>query len=246
MGNGSTRVEYRTHTVYQTPPAVLKELEEQKAKLTTLEEEATKRKDPLLFKENSTELINNLAKELPRLQLTNFIKKGTGEHHIGFIGPVSAGKTSYINALFGLKLPVAVSHCTEDCSVVHKDGKNIIWDVFGSNDSFHFFDADSLSFVKDLDVCVLLFCEDPAMVANMLKVVYAINKNLIIIRTKCDLCSEDDARTIEEEKVMDGKKVNLILGTQNVKTYCISSRNVARKTGKEFDWKTVRGLMGLV
>jgi GTPase SAR1 family protein len=178
--------------------------------------------------------------------LTNFIKKSTGEHHVGFIGPVSAGKTSYINALFGLKLPTALSHCTEDCSVVHKDNKNIIWDVFGSNDTFRFFDPESLAFVKDLDVCVLLFCDDITMVSNMLKIVYAINKNLIIVRTKCDLYSEDDARTIEEEKVLDGKKANVILGTQDIKTYCISSRNVAKKTGKDFDWEIVKSLMGFV
>lgn len=246
MGGGGSRVEYVTNTVYHVPAEVTQQLEKQKSQIDQLETEAKERNDPTHFTKNAKDLVDNLAKELPKLNLTSFINKKTGEHHVGFIGPVSAGKTSCINALFGLKLPVAMSHCTETCDVVHVKGLNIIWDVFGSSNTLRFYDPESLAFIKDLDVSVLLFCDDIDMISDMLKIIYSINKRVVIVRTKADLYSEDDARTIEQEQERDTKKANEVLGTTDIKTYCISSRNVAKNNNQIFDWKAFEKTLGLI
>ncbi|HLX53899.1 MAG TPA: hypothetical protein VKR58_08155, partial [Aquella sp.] len=59
MGNGGSSCEqHHYHTVYQTPPAVQKQLEEQSTKLKELEAEAIKRSNPKLYQTNSTNLLN--------------------------------------------------------------------------------------------------------------------------------------------------------------------------------------------
>ncbi len=95
-------------------------------------------KNPQLFKPNCQQLLETFVEQLPSLNLTDYIVKQTGENHIGFIGPISAGKTSLINALFNKNLPVALGHCTDNCGVVHKENNNIIWDVSGQNDDYKF------------------------------------------------------------------------------------------------------------
>ncbi len=53
------------------------------------------------------------------------------------------------------------------------------------------------------------------MISNILKVVHKINPgNMIIIRTKVDQHSQFNLRTVEEEKILDMKKVNDLLGRQ--------------------------------
>ena len=244
MGNGGGGEIHHYTTVYQTSPAVQKELDEKTAQLKTFEKEAKIRGDPNLYKINSDNLLNNLVTKLDKMDLKDIIKKKTGENHIGFIGPISAGKTSMINALFGINLPVALGHCTDKCEVVHTVGKNIIWDVCGTNDDFKFYIAENLSFVKGLDKIVLVFDNDVAMISNMLKVIVKLNKNIIIIRTKVDQHSDSNSRSIQAEKILDKDKVKNLLGIE-FETYCVSSHNVMN--GKmQYDWNIVKTKIGLV
>lgn len=246
MGNGGSSCEqHHYHTVYQTPPAVQKQLEEQSTKLKELEAEAIKRSNPKLYQTNSTNLLNEFVKNIPKLELTDFIKKETGDNHIGFVGPISAGKTSMINVLFNKNLPIALGHCTDKCEVVHVQGKNKIWDVSGQNDDFKFYRAENLAFIKDLDKIVILTDADIQMIANILKVIHAINpNNMIIVRTKVDQHTQSNLRSITEEQQLDMQKVKDLLGVE-IKTYCVSSHNVTNGKNK-YDWDLVMERLGLV
>lgn len=240
MGGGGSSEVHHYHTEYRVPPETQKTLDAQKEQLQKFEEEAMERSDPKLFEQNAKKLMNILIEKLPTLKLTDIIKKETGEIHIGFIGQVSAGKTSMINALFGLSLPVALGHCTEECQVVHKYDHNVIWDVCGQNDDFKFYKPENLSFIKNLDICIILFDNDISMIQNFLRVVHKINPdNMVIIRTKVDQHTSSSVRTIEEECALDSRKVEELLGAP-IRTYCVSSHNVIKHTGSYYDWDIIK------
>ena len=235
MGGGDSREVHHYHTVYQVPAETQKALDEQTKKLAEIEKEAKDRHDPKFFQQNSKTLMDNFVAQLPKLELTSIIDK-RGETHIGFIGQISAGKTSLINALFNKKLPVALGHCTDKCEVVHRENHNVIWDVCGQNDDFKFYNPESLSFVKDLDICVILFDNDIAMISNFLKVVHKINPTkMILVRTKVDQYTYGHARTVAEEKALDKQKVKDLLNVP-IEVYYVSSHNIANGTGEKYDW----------
>ena len=245
MGGSGSREVHHHHTVYQVPPETQKVLEEQTQKLQEYEKDALDRHDPKLFEKNSKALMDTFVEQLPKLELTDIIEKKTGETHIGFIGQISSGKTSLINALFNKNLPIALGHCTDKCEIVHSENYNIIWDVCGQNDDFKFYDPKNLSFVKNLDKCVILFDNDIAMISNFLKVVHKINPdNMIIVRTKVDQYNKQHTRTIEEEKVLDKQKVKELLGIE-IETYCISSHNIIDGKPGIHDWDALKEALGL-
>ena len=242
MGS-SESVEHHYYPVYQVPPETQKVLDEQKEKLEVFEKEAVDRGDPKLFEKNSKVLMDNFVKELPKLELTSIIEKKTGEIHIGFLGQISSGKTSLINALYNKQLPVALGHCTDKCEIVHTENLNMIWDVCGQNDDFKFYKPENLSFIKDLDCCVILFDNDIMMISNFLKVVYKINPSkIILVRTKVDQYSSNHARTITEEKELDKKKVKDLLGT-DLDIYYVSANNIIYNQGDNYDWNALKKVL---
>lgn len=236
MGNGDS---HEVHYVYQVPPETQQLLNEQTKRIESLEKEAKEKGDPRLFEENSKKMMDTFVSQLSKLELTSIIKKKTGETHIGFVGPISAGKTSVINALFGLKLPVALGHCTQKCEVVHTENLNVIWDVCGTNDDFKFYKPESLSFIKDLDKVVIVFDNDIAMISNFLKVISTLNKNIVIIRTKLDQFQAGHARSITEEKELDKKKVKELINI-DLEIFYVSSHNVSGNKFQMFDWSSFR------
>lgn len=241
MGGGSSRVEYQT--VYVVPPETQKLITEQKQQLEKYEKEAKELADPKLYKTNATNLLNNFISGLHNLKLTEYIKKNDGEKHIGLIGPISSGKTTLINVMFNKQLKVALGHCTEKCEVVHSENGIVVWDICGSNDDYAFYNPESLSFIKSLDLCIVTFDNDVAMISNILKVVHKLNpKGVVVVRTKVDQYDSSNVRTIEEEKQLDVQKVKDLL-KDDVKVYCISSRNVDRALPNVYDWNILKEKM---
>ncbi len=246
MGGGSSRhvVEYRT--VYQMHPETQKQLEDNIQLLKQYEAEAMQQSNPKLFEANSKSLFHTFVDNLPTLKLTDFIIKNTGDHHIGFIGSVSAGKTTLINAIFDKNLPTALGHCTEECNIVHTNDHTVVWDVCGQNDDYKFYNPINLSFIKDLDKCVVVFDNDISMISNFLKIVHRINpNNLVIIRTKVDQHLASHVRTVLEEQKLDEQKVKDLLGV-SLPVYVVSAHNVLKATGDNYDWKTVKQKLGLI
>ena len=236
MGGGDSR---EVHYVYQVPPATQQLLDNQTKIIENFEKEAQEKGDPKLFQENSKKLMDTFVIQLSKLDLKSIITKKTGETHIGFVGPISAGKTSVINALFKLNLPVALGHCTEKCEVVHTESLNVIWDVCGTNDDFKFYKPESLSFIKDLDKVVILFDNDIAMISNFLKVISKLNKNIVLVRTKLDQFQAGHVRTLTEEKELDKKKVKDLIGVA-LEVYYVSAHNVSGGKFQIFDWDSFR------
>lgn len=242
MGGGGSTEYHHHHTEYLTPPEVQKELDDTKQRLQKIEEEAMKQGDPKLYKENCEQLFTTFLEKLPSLPFQSLIEKNTGEIHVGFLGPISSGKTTLINTLFGLNLPVSLGHCTQSCDMVYKKDLDCYWDVPGQNDDYKFYKPENLGFIKSLDKCLILYDNDITMISNVIKVAYAlIPDNIILVRTKVDQHTSTNMRSISEEKTRDIEEVRKLLGVE-LPVYCISSHNVS--VGKErYDWEVLKILI---
>lgn len=241
MGGGDSHEvqhHYHTTTVYQTPPAVQKQLDEAIAEVKELKAEAVAAGDPALFRENATKALEVFIRKIPELGLKDYIEKLAGEFHIGFLGNTSAGKSSIINTLYGTSEPVALDDCTKGCHIVHsylKDGRTtFVWDVAGSNDDYQYYNATHLAFVKSLDLVVIVYDNDIGMISNFVKVVHAVNTNIIFVRTKCDMKSKYDIRTVDQVKALDVSKLESLHADPIV--YAVSAHNIDNGAEETFDW----------
>ena len=248
-GSGSkthTETKHHYHTEYVPDPETVAALEKAETKIENLEKEAMEMNDPNHFNNNVGKLFNNFIEKIQSLTLNDLIHKSPGEKHYGFIGPVTAGKTTMCNTMYGTTRPVALGHCTSECEVIYTNNHGtIVWDMFGADNNFRYYDPTTLSFIKGLDYCVVLFDSDIAMVSWIIKTVYAINPNsLIVVRTKVDQCKDDSERSIEEEKIMDGVKVQELLELEEpFHTFVVSSHNVSRGEREIYDWNKLREIV---
>lgn len=229
-GGGSTETVYVPQYIYQSNPETEKKLAEVQEKLQAVEKEAQERGDPKLYQQNADKLFDTFIQSIDKLELNQCIQKKTGETHVGLIGDISCGKSTMLNALFGLKLPVALGHCTTVCEPVHavKEGNSthVYWDVPGKDGDFKFFKPENLNFPKDLDISVILYDHDISPNSNVIRVVDKICKGkVILVRTKLDQYNKTNVRTPAEEKERDRANVRSLLG-KDLPIYFISSHNV--------------------
>lgn len=244
MGNSSSHetcsvhhVHHVHHTVTAPDPAVEKARQEAEEKKARLQKEKEEAKRVEAFAEQLKKQFNNVLDGMGRLDLKDGITKAADEKHISFIGPVSAGKSTLQNVLYGLNLEVALGHMTTKCETVHTEAGLVVWDMPGEDMSFRYYKPETLSFIKSLDKCVVLFDSDITAVSWTIKVVHAINPEaLVIVRTKVDQCTEESTRTVDQEREADGVKVQKLLRLDApFKTYCISSHSVRDKR-ERYDW----------
>lgn len=234
------------HTVQAPDPEIERKAREAEAKAIALKAKAEAERVAREAKSMAEKLASSVSSTIERIKtmdLKSSIVKASGERHVGIIGPISSGKTTMQNIMFGLSNKVAMGHCTSECTRVYDKDGLIIWDTHGDDTSFRFFDPKELAFIKGLDLCVITFNSDIKAIANLLRVVYAANKNIIVVRTKVDECDGTSAKTVDEEKFLDGENVKEVLKLDDhFTTYCISSHNV--KNGKTlFDWDKVKSLI---
>lgn len=249
MGSGGskhTETIHHYHTEYVPNPETVAALAKAEEDIAILEKEAEELGDPNYFSNNIGKLFDNFVTKVSSLKLNDIIDKKPGETHVGFIGPVTAGKSSFANVMYGLTEEVALGHCTSGCEVVHTTESGlVIWDMFGADNDFKYYKPETLSFVKNLDYCVIMFDSDISVVSWIIKTIYLINPNsVVIVRTKVDQCCEDSTRTVEEERNLDMTKVQELLGlAEPIQTYAVSTHNVKYHRGKRFDWDVLREML---
>jgi GTPase SAR1 family protein len=245
-GKGSKTIEsHHYHTEYVQDPETVARMNRYEEEIANLTREAMAMKDPSHFNNNVSKIFDHFIAHVSELKLVDVIDKKPGEVHIGFIGPVTAGKSTMCNTIYGTKEPVALGHCTAECKVVHTTAANrIIWDMFGADNDFKYYDPSTLSFIKNLDYCIVLFDSDISTVSWILRTVYAINpKSLIVVRTKVDQCSSDSERTVEDEKLLDIKKVSNLLESDDIPVFAVSSHNIAFSRGERYDWDELTSIL---
>ncbi len=233
MGNGGGRHTHTVQHVYVPDPATTAALAKATKDLEAAKKEAINAGDPALFKTNATKAMDTFVAKLPSLKLTDSIVKKTGEVHIGVVGNTSAGKSTFLNVLLGLNLPVSMDHCTEKCEIVKQDGLRVYWDVAGRNDQFEFYKVETLAFLKALDVLIVFYCDDIGMITNIMRVGAKLNSNILLVRTKVDQFRETDARSLAETRVRDERLAREHI--PGARVYFISAHNIT--ANKEcHDW----------
>ena len=245
-GSKSVETVHHYHTEYIPDPETVAALTEAENSIAILEKEAEELCDPNHFTNNIGKLFDNFVGKIKSLTLNDIIDKKPGETHIGFIGPVTAGKSSFANEMYNLHEAVALGHCTSGCEVVHTTEKGfVIWDMFGADSDFKYYKPETLSFVKNLDYCVIMFDSDISVVSWIIKTIYLINpKSVVIVRTKVDQCCEDSSRSVEEERHMDMMKVKELLELSvPIRTYAVSTHNVKYHRGERFDWNKLQDML---
>ena len=121
------------------------------------------------------------------------------------MGDVSVGKSSLLNALFGLHLAVGVGHTTNDVSPVHQDGRGIIWDSAGVNRDLSLYDVNSLNFIYGVQLVAILYSTSLCTVATTVAIVNKIKgaSSFVCVRTQCDRHSARDALSLDQEMERD-------------------------------------------
>ena len=106
-------------------------------------------------------------------------RKAKDEWHVAFTGKTSAGKSSLINALYGDKLKEKLKTALGKCTLVPKlalEEKNLrIWDLQGFDASFDF-TGQALTFLNSLDTVCVLYDGQIGDVADLTRVLWALQK----------------------------------------------------------------------
>lgn len=131
-------------------------------------------------------------------------------------------------------MQTALDDCTSGCKVVYNKDGLVTWDIAGDDQSFKYYDAETLSFIKDLDKCIILF-DDINCNQNIIKVIHAIKgDNIMVVRNKCDQRDVNDIRTVKEVKQRDTEKLKA-LGVDG-EVLCISARDAVNENYSH-DWE---------
>jgi len=224
------------HTVeYRTDPAVLELLKQQKdltdsllKRLDVADAAARVAKNPKLFNVEEQKIFRALLDGLVTMDFVDALPtQYKSKKNVLFIGDVSVGKSSLINSLYSTQLKVAVGHETKQVTAVAEIGNTIIWDAPGNNRDFSYYDPDALNFIHSVDLVLILFQSSLTTVDKIFEVVHAIKKrnanSLYVIRTKCDMFSERDERTVAQEVALDRQFLQQ-QGAGDVRIFTTSAR----------------------
>jgi len=215
FGHGGPKVEYTQD------PATLGVLadqasmiEEKHKELKEAFDEARRMSDPDFFEQKQDEIFGSFLTKLGKKSCVT-PSRFQGRRNVLFIGDVSVGKTSLINALFRLRLPTGKGDTTEDVESVHEDGDLLLWDSPGANNNFAFYSRDMLNYIQAASYVVVLFKTGLGTASKIVRVVDSLKekKEYVCVRTQCDLFTQPQKRieaSLEEETMKDRKELKKI------------------------------------
>jgi GTPase Era involved in 16S rRNA processing len=122
------------------------------------------------------------------------------------IGNISVGKSTLLNALFGLALPVGMGHTTTGAAPVVKDAANklVVWDTAGNNQDFNYLDPEQLNLFHSADIVFVLYDNSLRACDKIVRTVAQIKGNrCALLRTKCDTWEAGHTNTVDQEIARD-------------------------------------------
>jgi small GTP-binding protein len=156
--------------------------------------------DPRTMKVAKDRFYQAFLKELPKIVLCLSDKFphasfSNGEKHVAFIGDVSVGKSSILNAFFNLKLPAGSDHTTKFVHSVCKVSNVVFWDTPGQNtDEQLLLTVESVQVLNAMDLIVIMYTSDLNTVTDICSLVKALNRPVALVRMKADLIIKAAAR----------------------------------------------------
>lgn len=206
---GSTSTEYR----YYDDPAVAERIREQEGALDRMKEQiadarakAEKQRDPKYFREQQKAALDGFITNLGRMQFTSMLPaQFAGHRNVAVMGDVSVGKSSLLNALFGLQRRCGTGHTTETIEPTLV-GNVVLWDSPGANNDLSFFEVRSLNMIWSMDLILVLYesslCTADAVVRTALAIKGT--SKVVFVRTQCDRHDpRKDSKTLAEEVAAD-------------------------------------------
>eukprot|EP00026_Physarum_polycephalum_P017278 Phypoly_transcript_18451.p1 GENE.Phypoly_transcript_18451~~Phypoly_transcript_18451.p1 ORF type:complete len:251 (+),score=21.81 Phypoly_transcript_18451:48-755(+) len=194
MGGGGSHHAYkkRSKTRYSRPKTVAQEISPTRKRL---EEQAAQ-----FQAQKQADTLDTFLRGLWCLFLTDTIPRSeAGEKHFIFTGPVSAGKSSLLNKLLGLHLPVGYGHATTAATPVVKDRVNkvVIWDC----PDYRYLNVNQLGFFKSADIVFLLCDSGLESAEQIVRAIVQITgaDRCVILMTKCDAIMVRRCRTVDQE-----------------------------------------------
>lgn len=91
------------------------------------------------------------------------------------MGKTSAGKSSLLNKLFGLKEKVSHGKCTTKTKEVFVQNDLHVWDIPGFDDVYDF-RAEALAFMNSLDGACILYDGQISDVADLTQILWVMKK----------------------------------------------------------------------
>ena len=133
-----------------------------------------------LFLEKLPGVLDRLGSSLP----DGFVQ---GEKNVAFIGDVSVGKSSLLNALFGLKLAASAVVTTKNFERVHTTRNINLWDTPGQNtqdQSLLYIEA--IQCLKAMDLIVILYNSDLDTITDLCAMIKLLDRPTVLVQMKAD------------------------------------------------------------
>mmetsp|Transcript_35515 Transcript_35515/g.87332 ORF Transcript_35515/g.87332 Transcript_35515/m.87332 type:complete len:202 (+) Transcript_35515:574-1179(+) len=133
-------------------------------------------------------------------------KEKTATRSVAVVGRTNAGKSSLLNAMFGLNGRIGATRTTSgvSCVYAHREGECTLdfFDVFGFNDTEPYEDVKYLNSLVQLHAALLLYSDDILSCRNVLQLFSAGNVPVLLVRSKIDIPQDDELKDIiaEDEK----------------------------------------------
>ena len=174
----------------------MKEHEQMKKKM---EEQAKK---PL----NEREAFRRFVAAVKKSGVTPLYAQHPDIFRIGFLGKVSTGKSSLINALYGSKVAeTGRGQTTKEPTLVGEmkltmvtETKVHIYDIPGDDSDYSYADVKALRLVNSLDLLVVVFDDTISYTFKVLDLAVAFGKHIIFVRNKLDNSGDDELPWQEE------------------------------------------------
>lgn len=222
--------------------AKFNDLSSERAKLEAeLKEIEEAENDPTKLREHQDRVFGKFVDSIQQLNLnTDAVAAiaSTREINVAFVGNVSVGKSTFINAYFGeRKVDTGGGRTTiepkdlgSQTTLVGK-AKVRLWDVPGNDHEFTYWDMDKIAFLSKMHVLVVIFDNTVSYSFELIRVAQALGKAMVFVRNKVDSIDEEEADwqtelRKDEQMLID----NLHLTTPKV--YGVSSRNAYRSQGE--------------
>ena len=146
-------------------------------------------------------LFDRFVSNLSNMDLTTPLGHSPDIYRIGFLGKVSVGKSTLINAIFGKKVTaMGRGTTTLKPTLIMQSLKlgpaskrqTMVYDLPGDDSDYSYMDVEALRLVNGLDLLVVVFDDTIAYTLRVVKLALALRKHIVFVRNKLDASDDDD------------------------------------------------------
>jgi energy-coupling factor transporter ATP-binding protein EcfA2 len=168
----SSEVRYEMNEVEQQQ--LQKKLDEINTELSTI-------KDPKLASQAMGNAVRYVCDEIRKTPLPKQKEKS-----LVVIGPTSAGKSTLLNAMFGLDLLASARRCTKGVNKVTTVQGLEIYDVFGTNPKQLYVQWDAVKAIATKHIALVCFSDALDNAIDAIELAVAGGLTVFVVRTKID------------------------------------------------------------